>query len=159
MADFSRLVANWHRWAPWMGGGEISATTDCDDYKIAFSSGDYSVHLRHDATWWIVDAVDDRGQLHTDTAKLSTFDLTEKYLIWNWASIARGVLGARRLAPELYAQGFSADVEATPISEGIFKLRSQSGNAILMEPYATIFSHLISKSVDEIERMVTAGLG
>jgi hypothetical protein len=155
MADFSRLTAHWYRWAPGMGPGQISVETSCDDCEIMFSSNDYGVHLRHDATWWIVDTVDDRGQLHSDAAKLSSYDLAERYLIWNWASIARG---ARRLGPELYAKGLSPDVEAVPISEGIFELRSQEGNAILMEPDATIFSHLISKSVDEIERMVTAGL-
>ena len=158
MADFSRLIAHWQRWTPGVGGGQISVTTDCYDCDIFFRTDDYGTHLRHDATWWIVDTIDDRGQLHSDTAKLSTFDLAEKYLIWNWASIARGVLGARRLGPELYTQGLSSDVEAVPISEGILELRSQDGNAILMEPYATIFSHLMSKPVDEIEGLTTADL-
>jgi len=45
-----------------------------------------------------------------------------------------------------------------PIKEGIAELRSRAGNAILMEPNATIFSHLILKSLDEIEQMVREGI-
>ncbi len=158
MTDFSRLSASWVEWSNRAQLTNPGVTTNCDDCEIAFTSDDYSVHLRHDDIWWIVDTVDDRGQRHSDTAKLSTFDLAEKYLVWSWASIARGVLGARRLGPDLYARGFSPDVEVIPVSEGISELQSQSGNAILMEPYATIFSHLMSKSIDEIEDLSTADL-
>ncbi|WP_141772908.1 hypothetical protein [Mycobacterium malmoense] len=119
-----------------------------------FESSDYSVHLRNDGTWWIIDTINDRGQRHNDTAKLSTFELAEKYLIWNWASSARGVVGLQRLGPRLYAAGVNPDVEVIPVAEGVAEVRSSNGNAILMEPYATIFSNLMAKSVDEIEQMV-----
>jgi hypothetical protein len=131
---------------------------DCDDCEIMFKSSDSEVHLRNHGTWWIIDTVNDRGQGHDDAAKLSAFELTEKYLIWNWASSARGIIGAQRVGPRLYALGVSPDIEAIPIAEGITEVRSSSGSAILMEPYATIFSHLMSKSVDEIEQMVNAGI-
>lgn len=116
------------------------------------------MHLRHHDGWWIADAVNDRGQRHDDEAKLSTFELAEKYLIWNWASSARGIIGAQRLGPRLYAMGYNQDVEVVPLAEGVAELRSSSGNAILVEPYATIFSHLIPKSFDDIEQMVWEGI-
>jgi hypothetical protein len=158
MTDFSRLSASWVEWSNRAHLSNVRVTTKCDDCKIAFSSSDYSVHLRHDGSWWIVDTIDDRGQRRNDTAKLSTFELAEKYLIWEWASMTRGIIGARRLGPDLYAQGYSPEVEMIPISEGVAEVRSRGGNAILMEPYATIFSHVMSKSVDEIEQLTMTGL-
>lgn len=158
MVDFSRLSANWVEWSNIAQLNNIAVSMDCDDCQVLFASHDYSVHLRNDGAWWIIDTVDDRGQRHNDTAKLSTFDLTEKYLIWTWASSARGVVGAERLGPQLYSLGFSREVEVLPIKEGIAEIRSGAGNAILMEPNATIFSHLMLKSVDEIEQMVQQGL-
>lgn len=154
MVDFSRLSANWFEWSNLARLGNISVSTNCDDCKIMFESSDYSVHLRNDGTWWIIDTINDRGQRHNDTAKLSTFELAEKYLIWNWASSARGVVGLQRLGPRLYAAGVNPDVEVIPVAEGVAEVRSSNGNAILMEPYATIFSNLMAKSVDEIEQMV-----
>jgi hypothetical protein len=158
MVDFSRLSASWVEWSSILQLANITVSTDCDDCQIFFASRDYSVHLRNDATWWIIDTVDDRGQRHNETARLSTFDLTEKYLIWTWASSARGAIGAGRLGPRLYSLGFSPEVEVLPIKEGIAEVRSRAGNAILMEPNATIFSHLMTKSVDEIEQMVREGI-
>ncbi|WP_156664403.1 hypothetical protein [Mycobacterium sp. 852002-51613_SCH5001154] len=158
MTDFSRISASWIEWSSLAGLPNAAVSLECDDCEIAFTSSDFSVHLRHDAGWWIVDTVDDRGQRRNDTAKLSPVELAEKYLIWIWSSLARGAIGAPPLGPKLYSSGFSPDVRATPITEGIAELRSSSGKAILMEPYATIFSHLMSKSFDEIERMVRAGL-
>jgi hypothetical protein len=128
------------------------------DCEAEFSSEDHSVHVRHDGAWWIVDSVDNRGQSHNDEAKFSDFELVEKYLIWNWASSARGIVGAPRLGPKLYAVGYSGGVEVVPITEGIAELRSGTGKAILVEPYATIFSHLMSKSVDDIEQTVRQGI-
>ena len=158
MVDFARLSENWFEWSTLARLGNISVSTDCDDCEIAFDSSDYSVHLRNDGSWWIIDTVNDRGQRHDGIAKLSIFELTEKYLIWNWASSARGVVGAARLGPQLYSLGISPDAEVNPITEGIAEVRSSNGSAILMEPYATIFSHLIDKSVDEIEQMVREGI-
>jgi hypothetical protein len=158
MVDFSRLSANWVEWSSIAQLSNIAVSMDCDDCEIAFTSSDYSVHLRNDGTWWIIDTINDRGQRHNDAAKLSTFDLTEKYLIWTWASSARGAVGAERLGPRLYSLGFSPEIEVLPIKEGIAELRSHAGNAILMEPNATIFSHMMSKSVEEIEQMVREGI-
>lgn len=115
-------------------------------------------HLRYDGAWWVIDTVNDRGQRHNDTAKFSTFDLAEKYLIWDWASMARGIIGVERLGPRLYAQGYSQSVTVIPVAQGISELRANTGNAILMEPYATIFSHIMSTSTDEIERTVADGV-
>lgn len=71
----------------------------------------------------------------------------------------RDVLGAKIFGPELYALGRSADVVVLPTeNEWLFELRSDAGRARLSEPDATIFSHLISKSVDEIEQMVKEGI-
>ena len=106
----------------------------------------------------MVDTIDDRGQRHDNTAKLSTFDLAEKYLIWSWGNSVRSMIGAERLGPRYYSLGMSPDVEVIPVSEGIAEIRSGVGSAVLMEPYATIFSHLMSKSVEEIEQMVHEGI-
>ena len=159
MVNFTRLSENWFEWSNVARLGNVSVSTDCDDCEIAFDSSDYSVHLRNDGTWWIIDTVNDRGQRCNDSAKLSTFELTEKYLIWNWATSARGVVGVPRLGPQLYSLGVSPDAEVNPISEGVAEVRSNNGSAILMEPYATIFSHLMAKSVDDIEQMVREGIG
>ena len=158
MVNFTRLSENWFEWSNLARLGNVSVSTDCDDCEIAFDSSDYSVHLRNDGTWWIIDTVNDRGQRRNDSAKLSTFELTEKYLIWNWATSARGVVGVPRLGPQLYSLGVSPDAEVKPITEGVAEVRSSGGRAILMEPYATIFSHLMAKSVDEIEQMVREGI-
>jgi hypothetical protein len=158
MVDFSRLSAQWFEWSNLAHLADVSVSTDCDDCEIAFCSSDYSVHLRNDGIWWMIDTINDRGQRHNAEAKLSTFELAEKYLIWNWASSARGIVGAQRLGPRLYSLGFSPDIEVVPIADGIAEVRSTSGTAILMEPYATIFSHLMLKSVDEIEQMVRVGI-
>lgn len=159
MTDFSRLSTSWFDWSERANLNDVSVSTTCTDCEIAFSSADYSVHLRADGTWWAVDTIDDRGQRHNDKAKFSSFELAEKYLLWTWGNSARGIVGARRLGPPLYALGYSPYVDVTPITEGIAKVGSNNGTAILQEPDATIFSHLIAKSVDDIDQMVRAGLG
>lgn len=158
MNDFSRLSASWVEWSTRAHLPDIAVSTECNDCKIKFSSRDYSVHLGHDGAWWTVSTVDDRGHRHDNEAKLSNLELAEKYLIWNWASSARGIIGAPRLGPRLYASGYSPDVEVIPIAEGLAELRSSCGKAILMEPYATIFSHLMLKSLDDIEQTLRNGI-
>lgn len=158
MADFSQLSSSWVEWSKRANLAGVAVSTKCVDCEVEFSSRDYSVHLRHDDAWWIVDTVDDRGQRHNDEAKFSSFELAEKYLIWTWANSARGIVGARRLGPRLYALGHNPDVEVIPITEGVAELRSGAGNAILLEPYATIFGHLMLKSVNDIEQMVREGV-
>ncbi|APT13392.1 hypothetical protein BS641_00195 [Mycobacterium avium subsp. hominissuis] len=79
-------------------------------------------------------------------------------MIWLWANSARGIVGAPRLGPRLYALGYNPNIETIPIAEGVADLKSPNGQAILMEPYATIFSHLMLKSADEVEQMVREGI-
>jgi hypothetical protein len=152
--DFSRLSTNWLYWARLAGLTNAQVSDVHPDHEIRFTSDDYSVHLRHNEDWWVIDTIDDRGQLHTDTAKLTNYDLVEKYLIWQWSSTARNVLRLPRLGPKLYSLGHDSNVQFLPIKEGIYELRAPVGRAILMEPVATIFSHLMLKSVDDIEELV-----
>jgi hypothetical protein len=157
MVDFSRLSANWRQWAPSLGGGDISISADCDDCEILFSSGDYSVHLRKDGSWWVVDTVNDRGQRRDGAAKLSSFDLAEKYLIWDWATTARSNLAAGPLGADLARLGYAPDVEVSRAEKG-YQICLDDDCAILSVVNATIFSHLMSKSLDEIQQLVRQGL-
>jgi len=52
----------------------------------------------------------------------------------------------------------SADVRVAKISEGIYSLLTPVGEAVLMEPSATIFSHLVSRSVEDIEESAKTGI-
>lgn len=158
MADYSRLVNNWTYWSSLAHFQNALSSTSCDDCRIRFTSSDYSVHLREEGTRWIIDTVDDRGQRSNDVAKFSSYELVEKYLIWTWSSMARSAIGAKPLGPELYSQGFDPNVDAIEIKEGIYELRNDEGRADLVEPYATIFSHLMSTPVDEIEQIVKHGI-
>jgi hypothetical protein len=153
-ADLERLSRNWRHWSEVAGLTDVSVSTDCADCAILFSSNDSSVHLRHDDDWWSVDTVNDRRQRTNDTAQFSSYELAEKYLVWIWGSTARSVVRAPLLGPKLYALGFSPEVGALPIREGVYELRSAEGRAVLSEPYATIMSHLVSKPLDEIEAML-----
>jgi len=72
--------------------------------------------------------------------------------------MARGIVGAERLGPRLYQLGYSGDVTVVPLAAGIAELNSAQGSAILMEPDATIFSHIMLRPIDEIERMVSDGI-
>jgi hypothetical protein len=137
----------------------VSVSPVRDDTEIDFTSDDQSFYLRKDDGWWAVDVVNDRGRRYNDIAKFSTFELAEVFLIWRWGSTMRDVLGLAILGPELYALGRSADVVVLPTeTEWLFELQSQAGRARLAEPDATIFSHLMSKSADELEQMVREGI-
>jgi len=159
LPDFGRLSQYWLYWSELGQLTDLSVSASCDDCAILFSSNDYAVHLRHVDGWWVVDTVNDRRQRSNDTARFSRYELAEKYLLWIWASTARSVVRAPILGPRLYERGFAPDVEAIQVSEGVYELRSADGQAVLAEPYATIFSQLIDKSVAEIEQMLRAGLG
>src|ERR1700744_172814 len=156
MVDLSRLSANWLRWAPGMGGGNVSVSTDCADCVALFSTDDYSVHLRNEQDRWIVDTVNDRGRRRNGTAKLSNFDLTEKYLIWDWATTARSDLTSGPLGADLAKQGYAPGVNVSKVDTGYEICLNDECSAILSIVNATIFSHLMSKSVDELERLVTS---
>lgn len=156
---FDRLTRNWRYWS---GVGHLrnpSVSTGCEDCTILFRSDDYAVHLRHDGTWWSVDTVDERRRRSDDTARFTSYELAEKYLVWIWGSTARSIVRAPVLGRQLYARGFDAGIERRPISEGIYELRTPAGRAVLMEPYATIFSHLINTPEEQIEHMLEAELG
>ncbi|ULE34025.1 hypothetical protein [Mycobacterium sp. IDR2000157661] len=133
-------------------------STDCDGAQICFKSEDGSFYLRQEAGRWILDQVDERGQRHDDAASFSSFELAEKYLIWNWASVARSAIGAPGLGRALHALGFNPEVRVDQLREGIYRLTSPFGDAVVMGVPATIFSHLMSKSVDDIEQMVRQDL-
>ncbi|WP_231995251.1 hypothetical protein [Mycobacterium sp. 852002-10029_SCH5224772] len=141
-----------------MGGGDIFVTTDCADCLICFRTDDYSVHLRDDGNWWTVDTVNNRGQRHNGVAKLSNFELTEKYLIWDWATTVRTDLASGPLGADLAKQGFASNVEVSQVDTK-YEICSNDDCAILSAVNATIFSHLMDRSVDEIEKMVTATPG
>lgn len=152
--DFKYLSKRWIYWAKTTGLGNATASTSCADCQVLFQSDDYSFHLRASNGWWVIDTVDDRNQRHNDTARLSTIELVEKYLEWTWASTARGALRLPRLGPQLYALGLDPTVQSASVKDGIVELSSITGKAILMEPSATIFSHLMLKPLSEIESMV-----
>jgi hypothetical protein len=159
MNDFSLLSSTWIEWTSLAGMPGASVSTDCADCEISFIAEDQSFHLRQNGGWWIVDRVDDRGKRYNDTAKFSTFELAEKYLIWRWGSFTRISLRLDPLGPQFYKQGFSSDVTVAPTeSEWRSEIKSPAGSAILSRPNSTIFSHLMSKSVDEIDQMVREGL-
>ncbi|MUL64173.1 hypothetical protein BOO86_06825 [Mycobacterium sp. CBMA 234] len=107
----------------------------------------------------MLDETDDRGKKYVETAKFSTLELTEKYLTWKWASFARTIRGLPALGPQLYQQGFSGDVTVSPTSnEWRNEMTDSTGSAILPQPDSTIFSHLMPKTLSEIDRFVGQGI-
>jgi hypothetical protein len=159
MVDFSVLSRNWIEWTRLARMTHVSVSEDCADCQIYFKSDDQSFHLRQDGDWWTIDEIDDRGKRYNATAKFSTFELAEKYLIWNWSSVTRTAIGAKQLGVRLHALGMAPNVEIMPAEREYFvDLRASTGSAILPASSATIFSHLMSKSVEEIEQMVKEGV-
>nr|WP_090276651.1 hypothetical protein [Mycolicibacterium komanii] len=138
---------------------DVSVELAEDNTQIGFLSTDQRFYLREENDWWAVDVVNDRGRRYDGIAEFSTFALAEKFLIWRWGSTMRDVLGMKMFDPELYALGPNADVVVVPTDkEWFFELQSSEGQAHLAEPDATIFSHLMTKSVDEIEQLVREGI-
>jgi hypothetical protein len=159
MVDFSRLSASWVEWTGRARMGSVSVSAECEDCQILFKSDDESFHLRQEGNWWVVDKVDDRNQRHNGLAKFSDFGLVEKYLIWRWSSTTRSAIGAKSLGASLHSLGMAPGVETIPTDrEGAVELRGPSGSAIVPRSIATIFSQLMSKSLDEIEQLVHEGL-
>lgn len=153
--DIARLSTSWLHWALLTGLTNVRVSDQHPDEEIRFTSDDHTVHVRRNEVWWVIDTIDDRGQLRRDTAKFTTYALLERYLIWQWASAARNVLRLPTIGPKLYALGHNPDVQFQPIDEGIYRLRTPEGCAVLMEPSATVFSHLMFKSIDEFEELVS----
>jgi hypothetical protein len=153
MTDFSRLSASWVEWATRSGLQGVSVSTECSDCKILFKSQDYSFHVRYDGDWWAVDTVDDRGQRSDADAKFSTFPLTEKYLIWSWITAARSSLASGSLGAQLYKRGYAVGIEVADLDGAHIDLRLDGDRAILISGTATIFSHIMLMSVDELEQI------
>jgi hypothetical protein len=158
MVDFSRLSIKWIEWASRLGLPDISVSTECDDCQILSRSKDYSVHLRCEDHRWLVDTVDDRGQRSDADAQVSTFDLAENYLIWRWVTLARSSLASGPLGADLYRQGYAPGIEVSDVDGAHIKLCLQGDCAILIDGTATIFSHIMLKSVDQIEQIARQGL-
>lgn len=156
MVNLSRLTENWYRWAPGLGGGE--AAVDDSGLETVFSTDDYKVYLHRDESWWVVDTVNDRGERHDGTAKFSSFELAEKYLIWRWATMSRSSLASGALGADLAKLGYAAEVEVVRVETG-FQICANNDCAVLSIVGATIFSHLMKKPVDEIEHLTRARLG
>ncbi|WP_131809569.1 hypothetical protein [Mycolicibacter sinensis] len=155
---FARLSRAWTEWANLARLRGVSVSLDGAKAEATFIADDESFHLGRDGEWWVVDKTDDRGKHYAAIAKFSDFELLEKYLIWRWSSTARSAFALESLGPPLYKMGFSSDVTVTPTGdEWETEIKSPAGSAILGQPYSTIFSHLMSKSVEEIEEMVREG--
>jgi len=159
MMDFSRMSATWAEWAPKSGLADVSTSRSCADCKISFRSEDYSVHLRDDDNWWVIDTIDDRGQRNNGVAKFSTFELVEKYLTWRWVGLARSDLASGSLGVDLYKNGYAPGIEVSQVDEAWVKLCLHGDSTILIVGTATIFSHIMKKSVDEIEEIARTGIG
>lgn len=156
--DVSHLKRSWLEWSGLAGFASATVSTNCDDCRIAFTSEDQSYHLRQTDDWWIVDEINDRGRRYNSTVQLTAFDLAAKYLIWDWASIVRTSIGMPSLGARLNARGFAPGIEVIETEREYFvELRAPTGRAIFPMSKAMIFSHLMSKSVDEIEQVVRDG--
>ncbi|MGE2718431.1 hypothetical protein [Mycolicibacterium celeriflavum] len=135
----------------------VSVSEACDDCDIVFKSDDQTFHLRQEGDWWTIDSVNDRGQRYYSTAQFSTFALVETYFIWEWASLTRSSVGA--LGARLHAKGVAPCIEIVPTERDyIVELRARTGRAIIPMSRATVFSHVMSKSADEIEQLVKPGI-
>ena len=155
MMDFARLSRNWIEWTSLAGMRDVSVSTDDGGIQVGFKSSDQSFDLRQDGDWWVADKADDRGQPHKNVAKFSTFDLAEKYLIWRWSSVTRSGVGAKLLGRHLHALGQVPNVKvASTELEGAVVLETSDGAAVIPRSIETIFSHLMSRSVHDIEEMV-----
>lgn len=157
--DFTLLSSAWMYWNGLARIPNASFSRDCGDCLVKFSSDAESFHLRKEGEWWVVDVIDDRGKRYNDTCRFSSFELVEKYFIWNWASFARSSIGLEALGPNLYKQGLNPAVIVNPTEN---RWRSEvvtpDGSAILAEPELTIFTYLASKPLRDIEEMVRSGI-
>ncbi len=156
LPDFARLSKLWQAWGPAVGGDPISVSTTTPGYEVCFESSDWSARLRVEGSWWVMDTVDDRNQLRTSAGRFSSFPLLEKYLLWEWATTAISSLASGRLGADLARQGFSPEVTVTRVDGG-HQICTGDDCAVLTFVRATVFSHLIARSFEEIASMVNAG--
>lgn len=150
MIDFSRLSHIWSVWAPKAGLTGVDISLNCDDCKIAFKATDYSVHLRNSSDRWAVDIVDDRGQRRNSVATFTCFVLAEKYLIWDWATLARSGLASGQLGADLYRRGYAPGIQVSELDKGNIQVCLNGDCATLVAGDATIFSHIMKMSLDAI---------
>ena len=142
-----------------IGMRNVSVSVERTDCEIAFLSDEGSVHLRHTDGWWAVDTVNDRNQRFDDVAQLSNYELVEKFLMWRWASVVRTATGARQRGAELHAQGPASGVEFVELPRDHFvELRRHDDRARVSSSHATVFSHVMRMSVEEIERELAADI-
>ncbi|KUI48153.1 hypothetical protein AU198_19205 [Mycobacterium sp. GA-1199] len=158
--DFSRLATSWDEWANRAQLTHVGASDSRDDGDMAFTSDDASFYLRLEDGWWVLDEVDDRGKRYPGTARFSTFELVERYLIWTWASVARSLLGAEQLGRQLHSLGVKAGVEVLPTDrEYVMELRLRDGVAILPASKVPVFSHVLDMPLHELDQMIRQGIG
>lgn len=158
MRDFSRLRIDWLTWTAWAGMWNPSVTVDDGKEDAVFTSDDQTYRLRHEDDWWVLDVTNDRRKLYPAVGKFSSFELAEKYLIWNWATLIRSSLASGTLGAELYKLGYSPSAEVNELREGFVEIRGNAGIAELPTVRATIFSHLMAMPVEEIEGLVDIGM-
>lgn len=160
MSHFTRLTEQWIKWTRLSGVTDVSVSEADQDCLIRFRSADGSFFVRREGTWWVIDEVDDRGKRHDETARFSSFELAEKYLIWTWGSVARSVLRAEQLGVRLNSLGMAPGVRVEPTDrEYRVQLHAAGDTAILPLSKATIASHWMAMPIEEVERMLVAGLG
>lgn len=157
MVNFSRLSDIWLDWAPKAGLRGVSTSLSCDDCKIAFTADDYSVHIRAGESCWAIDMVDDRGHRRNDVATFSSVDLVEKYLAWDWATLARSGLASGPLGTDLYRLGYAAGIEVAELDKGNIELCLDGECATLVVGDATIFSHIMLMSFDQLLEIARQG--
>lgn len=150
MTDFSRLSSIWSAWAPKAGLTGVEILVARDDCEIAFKAADYCVQLRDDKDRWAIDTIDDRGQKRSEVATFSTFGLVEKYLVWDWATLARSGLASGPLGADLYRLGYAPGIEVSESSGGKIQVCLNGDCAMLVAGDATIFSHIMTKSIDQL---------
>ncbi|MGV0626237.1 hypothetical protein [Mycolicibacter minnesotensis] len=153
MEDYSRLAQYWRQWAPSFAGRNASVSTADDGSRALFRTDDYSVELYREGDWWIMDTIDDRGQRKKGAGKFSSFDLVEKYLTWDWGTSAYPALSSGPLGPDLYRLGYAPGIKVTELDHG-YEIESNANRAVLSWVNATIFSHLMDNSIDEMEKMI-----
>lgn len=157
--DFSALSASWAEWSNLAGLAHVATSIAHHGSAVDFASSDGSFHLEQDNGWWVLDEVDERGQRYEGTARFSTFDLAQKYLVWRWASIARSALGAPQLGRRLQSLGVNPGVAVLPTDrEYVSELRLPNGAAIIPASQVPVFSHVLSMSFDEIGQLVRQNL-
>ncbi|OKH76401.1 hypothetical protein EB72_01330 [Mycobacterium sp. SWH-M1] len=136
-----------------------SAHLDEAKGEAVFTSDDDTYRLRSEGTWWVLDRTNDRGRNFPGIGRFSNFDVAEVYLVWQWASTARSDLAAGPLGKDLYDRGYAAGVRVVEVREGFVELSVGRDEAVLPAARAIMFSHLMTRSIEELERLVNVGMG